>query len=79
MKAKILMVGLIALLMAGGLVLISCENPCQLEAGDCTLIGKAIVCANSSCIIQRAIMAEVNEIPLSEAEYYKVLNGCDCK
>jgi len=53
-KSKILIVGLIALLMAGGLVLVSCRAGCE-GAGTCEIDnGKGSACSNSGCAVYGA-------------------------
>jgi hypothetical protein len=57
MKGKILVVGLIALLLAGGLILASCEEKCS-SSGSCIAqtdsygdVKRALDCNNSGCSV----------------------------
>jgi len=75
-KSKILIVGLIALLMAGGLVLMGCENPCLIEKGGCSYsvsksgdgLRDVSICANSGCRVSKDA-SDLEEKP----------GSCDCK
>jgi len=59
-KGKILVVGLIALLMAGGLVLASCRAGCE-GAGTCEVkSNKGSVCSDSACAANQAFMEGKN-------------------
>ena len=50
-KGKILIVGLIALLMAGALVFVSCRAGCE-GAGTCEIDGlKGSICTNEKCAV----------------------------
>ena len=54
MKGKILIVGLIALLMAGALVLVGCRAGCE-GAGTCEVDGqKGSICTNEKCAVWKA-------------------------
>jgi len=59
-KGKILIVGLIALLMAGGLVLIGCANPCEIEKGKCSYsitkdggLRNVTICSDNGCRVAK--------------------------
>jgi hypothetical protein len=63
-KDKILVVGLIVLLMAGGLVLAGCENdppnPCSIKKGGCSYsvdrygnVKDLAVCGNTKCRVNQ--------------------------
>jgi len=78
-KGKILIVGLIALLMAGGLVLVGCANPCEIEKGKCSYsistnkdgtfsVRNAKICGDTGCRVAK------------DAEKLEEKPGaCDCK
>jgi hypothetical protein len=72
-KGKILIVGLIVLLMAGGLVLMGCEEPCAIKEGGCSVsvsdsgISSLTACGQSSCKV------------VKEAKEGKASSSCDCK
>jgi hypothetical protein len=76
MKKNILIVGVIALLMAGALFLIGCKNPCEIEMGGCE-IGitsggiKASLCGNKSCNL-------VKYLNSAEDDTIGLPGDCDC-
>jgi hypothetical protein len=81
MKDKILTISIIALLMAGGLVLISCTNPCSIEAGSCSVSvsgrGFEITsCSSSDCDVN-SFMEKYKE----NEENGKIpkIPSCSCK
>jgi hypothetical protein len=74
-KSKILIVGLIGLLMAGGLFLAGCANPCALKKGECSYsvsregeLRDVMVCSESGCKVAKD-MKDFEEKP----------GSCDCK
>jgi len=76
MKAKLFVVGLVALLMVAGFVMVSCANPCEIAAGDCT-IGlssggglNVTACTSSDCDVNKAL-----------DDYYGLaaIPSCSCK
>ena len=74
-KGKILAVGLIVLLMAGGLVFVGCKNPCEIEKGKCSYsIGRdgslkdITICSDSGCRVVKDVK-DGEEKP----------GSCDCK
>jgi len=57
-KGRILIVGLIALLMAGALVLVSCRAGCE-GAGTCKYDGnKGSICTNEKCAVIKAALQD---------------------
>jgi hypothetical protein len=78
MRGKVLTISIIALLMAGGLVLISCSNPCSIESGSCSfstnLKGDEITsCSSSDCDVNKFLLDRYKEdIP-------KKNPSCSCK
>jgi len=61
MKKSLLVLGLIAMLLAGGLVLASCRAGCE-GAGTCDVKPdgnsfKGSVCSNESCAVYKSIVS----------------------
>jgi hypothetical protein len=82
---KILLVGLIGLLMAGGLVLAGCANPCEIKTGDCIIsvsintittgvsISEIAICSDSGCRVVKSLKGTLN------GENIEFNPRCDCK
>jgi len=76
MKAKLFVVGLVALLMVAGFVMVSCAGPCNIEAGGCSIglsSGGGLditACTSSDCGVNKAL-----------DDYYTMsaLPECSCK
>ena len=78
-KDKILVVGLIVLLMAGGLVLAGCEedppSPCLIKKGGCSYsvskngeVKDIAVCGNSRCRVNKDVL-----------DFEDKPGSCDCR
>jgi hypothetical protein len=84
-KSKILLVGLIGILMAGGLVLAGCVNPCEIKKGDCNIsvsvnintaevaLTDIAICSNDGCRVVKTMKGIVKGTSL------EFNPKCDCK